>query len=79
MFNCSDLSCVLHHHKFYAHLHHLKRHLDGHPEDQGEFIINVLCISMLNELLKNCKMVINPIAVKACDGCSILANPKNLV
>jgi len=27
MLNCTDLACVLHHHHFYAHLHHLKHHL----------------------------------------------------
>lgn len=40
MLNCTDLACVLHHHHFYAHLHHLKRHLDGHHDhevEEGEF------------------------------------------
>ncbi|XP_070503823.1 uncharacterized protein [Chironomus tepperi] len=32
MLNCTDLACVLHHHHFYANLHHLKRHLDGHHD-----------------------------------------------
>lgn len=40
MYNCTDLSCVLHHHHFYAHLHHLKRHLDDHhdqhQDDEGK-------------------------------------------
>lgn len=36
MLNCTDLACVLHHHHFYAHLHHLKRHLDGHHDEEGE-------------------------------------------
>lgn len=44
MLNCTDLACVLHHHHFYANLHHLKRHLDGHHEHhehekEGEIII----------------------------------------
>lgn len=36
MLNCTDLACVLHHHHFYAHLHHLKRHLDGHHDEEDE-------------------------------------------
>jgi hypothetical protein len=24
MLNCTDLECILHHHHYYAHLHHLK-------------------------------------------------------
>lgn len=36
MLNCTDLACVLHHHHFYAHLHHLKRHLDDHHHDHDD-------------------------------------------
>lgn len=37
MLNCTDLACVLHHHHFYAHLHHLKHHLsDEHLEPNEE-------------------------------------------
>lgn len=36
MLNCTDLACVLHHHHFYANLHHLKRHLDGHHHDHHD-------------------------------------------
>ncbi|KAL9893786.1 putative uncharacterized protein DDB_G0272194 isoform X2 [Glossina fuscipes] len=34
MLNCTDLACVLHHHHFYAHLHHLKNHLQD-DNDNG--------------------------------------------
>ncbi|XP_046804297.1 uncharacterized protein LOC111683110 isoform X3 [Lucilia cuprina] len=35
MLNCTDLACVLHHHHFYAHLHHLKNHLQDDNDHQG--------------------------------------------
>lgn len=35
MLNCTDLACVLHHHHFYAHLHHLKHHLQDDVEDSS--------------------------------------------
>ncbi|XP_046804296.1 uncharacterized protein LOC111683110 isoform X2 [Lucilia cuprina] len=34
MLNCTDLACVLHHHHFYAHLHHLKNHLQDDNDHQ---------------------------------------------
>ncbi|KAJ6637192.1 hypothetical protein Bhyg_09920 [Pseudolycoriella hygida] len=36
MLNCTDLACVLHHHHFYAHLHHLKHHLQDDSHNTGE-------------------------------------------
>lgn len=41
MLNCTNLECVFYHHHFYANLHHLKRHLDGHHhehDEEGELI-----------------------------------------
>lgn len=35
MLNCTDLACVLHHHHFYAHLHHLKHHLQDDHDHHG--------------------------------------------
>ncbi|CAO1421024.1 unnamed protein product [Diamesa hyperborea] len=35
MLNCTDLACVLHHHHFYAHLQHLRVHLDNHHSDHN--------------------------------------------
>jgi len=34
MLNCTDLECILHHHHYYAHLHHLKH---GTHVDEGKF------------------------------------------
>lgn len=36
MLNCTDLACVLHHHHFYAHLHHLKHHLQDDNDNTGK-------------------------------------------
>lgn len=33
MLNCTDLECILHHHHYYAHLHHLKH---GTHVDEGK-------------------------------------------
>jgi len=47
MLNCTDLACVLHHHHFYAHLHHLKHHLSedhleqSHSGNLSEYQIEV--------------------------------------
>lgn len=39
MLNCTDLECILHHHHYYAHLHHLKH--GTHVEDEsGKFVWN---------------------------------------
>ncbi|XP_055697991.1 uncharacterized protein LOC129798721 isoform X1 [Phlebotomus papatasi] len=35
MLNCTDLACVLHHHHFYAHLHHLRHHLQDDNDNTG--------------------------------------------
>ncbi|KAG5893304.1 hypothetical protein JTB14_001711 [Gonioctena quinquepunctata] len=32
MLNCTDLECILHHHHYYAHLHHLQH---GNHEEEG--------------------------------------------
>lgn len=34
MLNCTDLECILHHHHYYAHLHHLKH--GTHVEEEGK-------------------------------------------
>ncbi|XP_066149651.1 uncharacterized protein [Euwallacea fornicatus] len=38
MLNCTDLECILHHHHYYAHLHHLKHgtHVDEAMSGEGE-------------------------------------------
>ncbi|KAI8117683.1 hypothetical protein CVS40_10437 [Lucilia cuprina] len=41
MLNCTDLACVLHHHHFYAHLHHLKNHLQDDNDHQVTLDVNV--------------------------------------
>jgi hypothetical protein len=35
MLNCTDLECILHHHHYYAHLHHLKH--GTHVEEGGKY------------------------------------------
>lgn len=59
MLNCTDLACVLHHHHFYAHLQHLRVHLDSHHSDhnhhhdheldEGEFIMNIVHCHMIDD------------------------------
>lgn len=44
MLNCTDLACVLHHHHFYAHLHHLKHHLQDDNDHSGMFCIFFLIL-----------------------------------
>ncbi|KAM7359557.1 uncharacterized protein ACRADG_000044 isoform 2-T2 [Cochliomyia hominivorax] len=51
MLNCTDLACVLHHHHFYAHLHHLKNHLQDdsdHAEISNESEVNSNYISQID-------------------------------
>ncbi|KAL1490987.1 hypothetical protein ABEB36_011651 [Hypothenemus hampei] len=59
MLNCTDLECILHHHHYYAHLHHLKHgtHVDedsdvsnlSHLDAPNEslYMISGVCIAML--------------------------------